>query len=195
MEFDNLSFNWRSAGHSEGSKTEIEVLSEDGSAVATLVPPRGIYLEASSFQFIYNLGFNKFASAKLDDDLVAFWWISLDEGTIEKIPPSSISVDIVTMDSDLEEGFHWRNWRGTPRVTVGIENSIEDLFQELNSLRGKPQVWITTNGAEQLTDLDSQIAQLQFSDSRLNTKYNYGVSREGSYVDQGPSSLGFKVVY
>ena len=96
MEFDNLSFNWRSTDDEYAeSKYKLEILTASGSLLGELTSRSHFIINTSRISFDYDVEANLIlANAEALDTYTAYWLLSLEDGTLTKIPPSSLEVII-----------------------------------------------------------------------------------------------------
>ena len=199
MEFDNLSFNWRSTDDEyAASKNELEILNASGSLLGTLTCRTQFFVNTNRVSFNYNVaGEPTFARAEALDTFHWYWLLSVEDGTLTKIPPSSLGVYIMPANYQ-SNGFEYRRRSHRDGAKVDFRfDSIANLFEECNRLRGK---WDLTLSAPdlpdfQLTDLDTQLALLEFAEP-MELRNNIVIpSTVWDYEDEGECGAAMHVVF
>ena len=199
MEFDNLSFNWRSTDDEyAASKNELEILTASGSLLGTLTNRAPFVINTNRISFNYDVGANPIsAKAEALDTHTAYWLLSLEDGTLTKIPPSSLGVFI--MGAAWEgNGFEYRrrSHRDGAKIDFRFE-SLSNLFEACNRLRGKWELTLSSPDLPdfQLTDLDTQLASLEFAEP-MEQRFNIVISSTlWNYEDEGECGANMHVVF
>ena len=200
MEFDNLSFNWRSADDEYAlSKNTLEILTASGALLGTLVQRCGFYALTNRLRFHYDVGDKpSFARAEALDTVYSYWLLSLEDGTLTQISPSSLDV-YLWADNRKGNGFEFRRRGNRDGALIDFRfESLFNLFGECNRLRGKWGVILSAPDIPdtQLTDLDTQLARLEFADESMGGRSNIVISNTlWHYEDEGECSANINVVF
>ena len=185
MKFENLTFNWQNVNDDYAlSNQELQILLDDGSLLGALKWRTPMMLRANSLSFQFESGTEKNrARVESVDDVWTYWRICLEQNTLERISKSNLDI-FISKREVIDRGFELRDTsKGVLNLDFYVE-SVEDIFQELNQIRGGKYVdFFSGTTDSNLTDLDNQLALLEFNDNSIGGYANIAILRSARFTE------------